>query len=678
MAAFPTSAFSTSVIINSSNILPSHINGLPVSRKWPTGNKPKYALNIIIYESFRVAVFSDRSVVLCDIVYCTNMSCIGKRLCTIHISGKESYTKCRNLQCITTPGFGYYSRKPLFCLKHKAADMIDVKHKRCEYVGCPMQSSYGMENQPHRFCEKHKQAGMINRVMKLCEFPGCPTCATCGMPGQSRVLCSKHKSPGMIIISACRCHDPSCMSMANFGLQGGRPVSCSVHKASNMVDVTHKKCEDPNCVTQATFGNVGESPKFCAKHKPPNMIDVRRKRCEQVGCQTISSFGIEGGPKQFCSKHKRTGMICIGAPKCNHENCGTRPTYGNRGEKAEYCFIHKPPNMVDVKNKMCIHPGCETRACHGSPGEKSSRCSSHKRPGMVNSVTKKCEHPGCHTICIYGHEGGIVQFCETHKRHGMINLKYRKCCHKDCEIQPSYSKLYAGSPAHCVKHSTTNEYSYEKKIPVCTKIGCSNVAFHMDPADTNFYPIRCSEHKMDTDIELVLKACVNCDEELYIPHNRPMCMDCGNYRKRVLHKFKESMIKAFLDSNNIPYIHDRPILRTGVGYRPDFLIQTDHRQIILEVDEHQHDTYDPNDEALRMRVIYEQIQQIKPGSEVVFIRYNPDAYMGHQVDTKSRQSHLYTILRYIMEQPPFLVPLGKVYMFYDGFDGNPDIQPIQI
>lgn len=91
-------------------------------------------------------------------------------------------------------------------------------------------------------------------------------------------------------------------------------------------------------------------------------------------------------------------------------------------------------------------------------------------------------------------------------------------------------------------------------------------------------------------------------------------MHCGIYRERILHHFKEHMVKYFFQSNNILFIHKKPISASGSKYRPDFLIKSNFGYIIVEVDEHQHKTeqYTMEKETFRMCMIYKDIQIINP------------------------------------------------------------------
>lgn len=214
------------------------------------------------------------------------------------------------------------------------------------------------------------------------------------------------------------------------------------------------------------------------------------------------------------------------------------------------------------------------------------------------------------------------------------------------------------------EHSTLNEYSHHKKNPSCNALNCNNTAYFLDSDDINLYPVRCSEHKINTDIQLINRECSNCKELIYFPANRKICMECGQYRIRTLRCFKEHMVKYFLQSNNILFIHNRPILTNESKYRPDFLINTKFGYVIVEVDKHQHKahSYTKENELIRMNAIYLDIQKFNPEAQVLFIRYNTDNYKGIQYNTQQRTHYLYNVITYFINQKDIGAKLAELYI----------------
>ena len=313
--------------------------------------------------------------------------------------------------------------------------------------------------------------------------------------------------------------------------------------------------------------------------------------------------------------------------------------------------------------------------CHDISCNNLSTCRTHKT--YKESYTY-CRVPNCNKRAYFGYEFKKSLLCSSHKLVDMINVKSKRCEHPGCTICPCYMKLFSTHRTHCREHSNLNEYSYTKRNPICTVINCQNAAHYIDHNDRNIYPVRCNDHKLNTDIELVHRQCSNCLDELYFPINREVCMNCGIYRERILYHFKEYIIKGFLQSNNIPFIHDKIISPNGSRYRPDFVIKGKYIYICLEVDEYQHsgEGYSVAKEQARMCTIYQDLQITNHSVSLLFLRYNPDRYNGINYDTKQRLSYLYTIIKYFMEIETIGMNLGKIYLYYDGFTGNPKIQPI--
>ena len=116
----------------------------------------------------------------------------------------------------------------------------------------------------------------------------------------------------------------------------------------------------------------------------------------------------------------------------------------------------------------------------------------------------------------------------------------------------------------------------------------------------------------------------------------------------------------------------------GSKHRPDLQIKSKFGYIINEIDEHQHKDYPEELEEKRMRKIYNDVQIIAPNSEVMFIRYNPDNYQGIQMDKEAKQKYLFNTITWLKECSKINLPLSKITLFYDGFDGNPKIEPIHV
>lgn len=294
-----------------------------------------------------------------------------------------------------------------------------------------------------------------------------------------------------------------------------------------------------------------------------------------------------------------------------------------------------------------------------------------------NKNQRSCKIANCIEKAIYGYEGTKFRYCLTHKLDGMVIPNMIYCPQEGCNNYATYGSLYSNTPTHCRSHSDLNEYGENKRNPICSVVDCNNIAHYIDPFDQNVYPIRCFIHRFPTDMELVKRSCPNCQNEVYFPSNNKICMNCGLYRNTRLQKFKENIIKYFLQSNNISVIHNKSISHIGSKHKPDFLIMSIFGYIILEVDEDQHryGLYVVS-EINRMKSIYFNIQSINEGAQVLFVRYNPDKYKGLQQSTKERHSYLYTSLCHLIKLSTIGTELAQIKLYYDKFDGKPQIIPV--
>jgi hypothetical protein len=574
---------------------PAVIDGIIVKRGWKeAGGKPKVKEFIIVhYDGFKYVKCPSGYVLLCVEPSCKNLAISDNFKCLTHNKGEETYTFCRNENCISRSSFGFEDKKPLYCKTHKSANMIDVVSKRCE----------------------------------LCE------------------LCPSFSFPEEIIRRRCK-----------------------THILDGMVDKSNKKCE--MCITVATFGFVEQSAVRCKTHILDGMVNVHSKQCEK--CDKIPTFGFEGERALRCKTHILDGMVDVRNNKC--EECNITANFGFEGQKALRCKIHILDGMVNVHSKQCEK--CSIQATFGFKGQEILRCKTHIVEGMVSNHTDLCEK--CSKRSSFGFKGGKATHCKSHMLEKMIDVNNTKCGGVDCIKIPSYGKLYTNKRIHCKEHSLLNHYSRDKLKPVCQVINCQNLAYYVDPVDSNVYPIHCHIHHQSNDIELVNRICPDCDEEIYFPANKEICMNCGEYRIRKINRFKETMVKHFLTSNHIPFIHDRIISQSGSLFRPDFLIWSNFGVIIVEVDERQHkrESYNKDDEINRMCRICDDVQIVKPNSQVLFIRYNPDGYDGKVYSCKERQEYLYVIIMHFINMTSIEIPLAQLKLFYDGFIGNCEIQSL--
>ncbi len=121
---------------------------------------------------------------------------------------------------------------------------------------------------------------------------------------------------------------------------------------------------------------------------------------------------------------------------------------------------------------------------------------------------------------------------------------------------------------------------------------------------------------------------------------------------------------------HIDFDHDRaakPILECACKkYRPDFWAELPTFVLVVEVDEHQHEIYEPSCELRRLVELLAACM----GKPLVVIRYNPDAYKiqgeTERTSTKKRQAALIETIRKYEDQILDKI-LTVEYLFYSDF-----------
>ena len=425
----------------------------------------------------------------------------------------------------------------------------------------------------------------------------------------------------------------------------------------------------------ACFGKLNKIAEYCSNHIPDDTYtDVKHKKCIYFDCRLIPFFGKQNTKiAEYCKIHKPDDTyIDVKTKKCIYEGCKLSASYGKKGTKLkEYCTEHKLNNYVDVKNKKCIYEGCSKDPSYGKPGTKLKEyCSLHKpNDTYINIKHKKCIYKNCKLLPIFGKVGSkLREYCRNHKPDDTyISINVKKCIFDKCKTTAIYGKLFCDK-IHCGKHKQPNEYTKNK--PTC--INCKNKPIYTN--ENNNYPLRCEDHKLNDDIDVISSICSNCKLTDYIKSGN-LCNSCSVFE--VVRKKQENIIKVLLDDNKIEYTTYDKIIKDGCSLkRPDFTFDLGDRIIVLEVDENQHSSYLPECETNRMI----QIHQDYGGLDVCFIRYNPDNYKDKNnkiiKNNKNKHKQLLNTLNSLMIHKPNY-NLSAIYLYYDGYDNNNKIIEIK-
>jgi hypothetical protein len=551
----------------------------------------------------------------------------------------------------------------------------------CKRDGCSVGALYGdpIARKPE-YCAKHCPVGYEDVVSKQCLSNGCNTQPTYGDPiARKSEYCATHAPPEYEDVANKQCLFVGCKTRPSYGDPIARkPEYCAKHCPVGYEDVVSKQCLSNGCNTQPTYGDpIARKPEYCAKHCPVGYEDVVSKQCLSNGCVLHPSYGdpITRKP-EYCSTHAPLGYEDVVNKQCLFVGCKTQPTYGDPiTHKSEYCANHAPLGYEDVVNKQCLSNGCKTRPTYGDPiARKPEYCAKHCPVGYEDVVSKQCLFVGCKTQPTYGDPiARKPEYCAKHCPVGYEDVKNPHCLSMGCKTQASYGDPITRNPKYCVKHAPLG---YENVVgKQCISSGCkTRPSYGM----AGYSPIYCAQHKniepnMVKDSTKYINGYITCSYCCTkIHYTEQFCSSCQYYidnGQTHAHHMKEHIIKKLLEDHSIDFVHDKIVVEGCSRLRPDFRILTTWGEIILEVDEHQHNrrTYTPECEITRMKQIYFDVGVEK----LQFIRYNPDSFKGGKHFTKAkRHTFLIKYLQECIEGKTIPETLGVVYLFYDGFDNT--------
>ncbi len=448
-----------------------------------------------------------------------------------------------------------------------------------------------------------------------------------------------------------------------FGEDSKKPTRCLKHKEIGMIDLCNKMCEvckttrpswknGPNasatrcksCVPEDKTNWININDKNSTKAEPKVKAEPIKKRNESDYCprcpadnQKAKMYGEPNGPKQFCFDCKDDGMINVISKRCdfdlgvdeNEEKgstvsegespephlCGKIAQFGN--DKPTRCMEHKE-GMKRLVNGCKVLTCNDNRASFGyrnretNKNTKPTHCSDHIEPGMVDIS---------HVLCKYTENDLFVcdirasfpknkdetkeYFCSKHNINNTTDATHRKCSGSDteqCSARPSYGYLR----------------------------GNNNTP---DPAE------KCYKHILDEMVNVVAKRCIKChygsQSQSVVNRNKwkNMCFTCWRdtfddndaLRKRFLRK-EQIIVKSLTDHEklkNVSFVCDKAVGGSnGCRRRPDILIRRQTHNVIIEIDELQHNRVSYNDDDQRIIEILYALKHVP----LIVIRFNPDAY----------------------------------------------------
>ena len=359
-------------------------------------------------------------------------------------------------------------------------------------------------------------------------------------------------------------------------------------------------CIHSDCNKQASYNYPNEKKLlYCNKHKLNNMINIKHKHCIHQNCDKLANYNYPNNKKPlYCKNHKLENMIDVTHKRCIHFNCDKRPTYNYlNNKKPLYCKNHKLENMINVENKRCCHINCDKQPAYNYSNKKGGiYCEEHKLENMIDVINKRCIHINCDKQPAYNYsnkKGGI--YCKEHKLENMINVISKRCINLGCDKRPNFNYPNMKVGLYCEKHKLNGMINVKDINRLCIK--CSlfrGMKRNMDPK--NHY-------------------CISCYSFLY-----PNAKDSKKYLFK--QKEIEAVIRDKYSDNNI-ITFDKPLPSSKIKYRPDILFQFANYNLIVEIDENQHENYDCMCEYKRLS----EIQETLDNKLLIVIRFNPDEYL---------------------------------------------------
>lgn len=236
----------------------------------------------------------------------------GKPLyCSEHSDETMTNTKskkCYFKDCNIVASFGHNGIRES-CKNHIKNGMTSCD-KLCKFNGCTVHPSFGLSNNIPIYCLKHKHENMVDVVSKKCEM--CNICCVFGMPDTQATRCFNHKEKGMINIKDNKCTESDCNITAAYGINFKE--KCISHKTSDMSDLRTSCCSFPECKTRTRYGLPGNLPTHCAKHKLNGQIAFSKSKCITKPCQETAIYGINKA--LHCEDHKEANEYNLIEKEC--------------------------------------------------------------------------------------------------------------------------------------------------------------------------------------------------------------------------------------------------------------------------------------------------------------------------------------------------------------------------
>lgn len=390
------------------------------------------------------------------------------------------------------------------------------------------------------------------------------------------------------------------------------------------------KCEAHNRL--AFFGY--ENTTHCHECRTPDMAKLR-KLCAVENCESNPLWGVRDrntgrGKSVRCETHKLDGDSSVGRILCKYKGednlfkCDVRATFKSEG--INVCREHSGDQAIDT-HRMCDHEECsgDKRAYFCELNDKGkplppTRCHLHRSDSMVPSDKLACINCGIWNVNIRDPEqkricGATCKEC--------LFAEFLSICDYNHIIQDDLDRIrQIQLSLEEIPKLKAKRDRLEKRLAKKDKQKRTEQLKEIAEIDEMRSTPNLKD-KLEASLNVILR---NIDIKINDPNIsekfRFMISKFSLFLKR-----KEGIIAMNLMSNSLEghrVFNDRTIKQIGkkIFRRPDFYVQLEDHDLIIEIDEFSHTRHSADSELNRMKIMTDALGD-RP---LWIIRFNPDLY----------------------------------------------------